>query len=173
LTLSDDEDTAGQVELFLSRFQINQFTRLRSLTLIEVGPDYWEPIVAKLIDLKNLRAFIYDSSTNNDSSAFKIPFVDVVELDKRLSDTYSPILSQLTRLKLSHADYLPSVQLPYLRHLIVGKCKANIMPHICNAAPQLKSIETELQCNQPNVDFSFSFNQLDRLVLEITGEKIF
>jgi hypothetical protein len=173
LTLSDDVDTPGQVELFLSRFQINQFTRLRSLTLVEVGPDFWEPIVTKLIDLKSLRSFIYNSSSSNDSSVSKICYGDVVKLDKRLFDSYGPVLPQLDRLRLSHGDYLPSVQLPYLRHLIIQRCKANIMKHICCAAPQLKSLETELQWDRSKIEFSFPFNQLNRLVLQVTGERIF
>ncbi len=173
LTLSDDEYTPGLVELFLFRFEINQFTRLRSLTLVEVGPDFWEPIMTKLIDLKNLRSFIYDSSGSNDSSASKICYDDTVKLDKRLFDIYGPVLPQLNRLKLSHGDFLSSVQFPYLRHLIIQKCKANIMKHICCAAPQLKSLEADLQCDRSNPEFTFPFDQLTRLVLRITGERIF
>jgi hypothetical protein len=173
LTLSDDEDTPGQVQLFLSHFQINQFTRLRSFRLVEVGPDFWEPIVTKLIDLKNLRSFIYDSSGSIDSWVSKICFDDAIKLDKRLSGSYGPVLPQLNRLRLGHGDYLPSVQFPYLRHLILQECKANIMKHICCAAPQLKSLETELQWDRSKTEFSFSFNQLNRLVLRAKGERIF
>ena len=36
LILSDDKQTPGQISLFLSRFQIRQFTRLQSLKLIEI-----------------------------------------------------------------------------------------------------------------------------------------
>ncbi|CAF3979495.1 unnamed protein product [Rotaria sordida] len=36
LTISDDIDTPGQSELFLSHFQIEQFTRLQSFTLIQI-----------------------------------------------------------------------------------------------------------------------------------------
>jgi hypothetical protein len=172
LTLSDDEYTPGLVELFLSRFQINQFTRLRSLTLAEVGPDFWEPIMTKLIDLKNLRSFIYNSCSSSNSSASKIRGSDVTKLDKRLFDSYGPVLPQLNRLKLSHGDFLSSVQFPYLRHLTIGQCKANIMKHICCAAPQLKSLEADLQCDRSNPEFTFPFDQLNRLVLRIEGENL-
>jgi hypothetical protein len=143
------------------------------LTLVEVGPDFWEPIMTKLIDLKNLRSFIYDSSGSNDSSSSKICYDDAVKLDKRLFDSYGPVLPQLNRLKLSHGEFLSSVQFPYLRHLIIQKCKANIMKHICCAAPQLKSLETNLQCDQSSIEFIFPFDRLTRLVLRITGERIF
>lgn len=62
LILSDDENTPG-VELFLSRFQINQFTHLQSLRLIDIDPDFWEIIITKLIELKNLRSFSFISPT--------------------------------------------------------------------------------------------------------------
>ena len=55
LTLSDDKETPGLVGLFLSRFQIHQFTRLRALTLIENGPQFWVNIINQLVNLKNLR----------------------------------------------------------------------------------------------------------------------
>ncbi|CAF1183551.1 unnamed protein product [Adineta steineri] len=37
LTLSDDHDTSGQIEIFLSLFTTHQFTRLQSVTLIKVS----------------------------------------------------------------------------------------------------------------------------------------
>lgn len=169
LTLSDDECTPGQVELFLSRFQINQFTNLRSLTLVEVGSDFWESIITKLIDLKNLRSFFYDSSNRTDTCVNKLSYDDIVVLDKQLFNSYSPILPQLNRLKLSHGDFFSSVQFPYLRHLILKDCKIDILKHICSAAPQLKSLQIELKYYQSCTEFCFLFDQLNRLVLRING----
>src|SRR3954470_16937943 len=37
LTLSNDHRTAGQISLFLSLFDIHAFTRLRSVTLIQIN----------------------------------------------------------------------------------------------------------------------------------------
>ncbi|CAF4670363.1 unnamed protein product [Rotaria sp. Silwood1] len=39
LTLSDDNKTPGEIRLFFSLFNINQFTRLLSLTLLEINED--------------------------------------------------------------------------------------------------------------------------------------
>jgi len=172
LTLSDNELTPGQVELFLSRFQINQFIRLRSLTLIDVGPDFWEAIVTKLIDLKNLRSFFYDSSSKTDAWISRISYDNVNVLDKRLFNSYSSVLPQLNRLKLAHGDFLASVQFPYLRHLIIKECKPDIIKHICCVAPQLKSLETEFRYDELDTELSFPFSQLNRLILRIGGKKL-
>jgi hypothetical protein len=172
LILSDNEDTPGQVELFLSRFQINQFTRLRSLTLVDVGPDFWEPIVTKLIDLKDLRSFLYDAPNRSDSWISKIAYEDITELDKQLFNSYGGVLPQLNRLKLSHGDFLASVQFPYLHHLIIKGCKSDIIKQICCAAQQLKSLKTEFRHYQSNTEFSFPFAQLNRLVLQIEGKNL-
>jgi hypothetical protein len=172
LTLSDNELTPGQVELFLSRFQINQFIRLRSLTLIDVGPDFWEAIVTKLIDLKNLRSFFYDSSSKTDAWISRISYDKVNVLDKHLFNSYGSVLPQLNRLKLSHGDFLVSVQFPYLRHLIIKECKLDIIKHICCVAPQLKSLETEFRYDELDTELSFPFSQLNRLILRIGGKKL-
>lgn len=170
LTLSDDEETPGQVERFLSRFQINQFTRLRSLTIIDVGADYWEEIMTKLVDLHELCSFIYEPTSTIHSWLCEISDENVTELDQRLFHSYAPVLPQLNRLKLSHGDFLGSVQFRSLRHLIIRKCRSDILQRISHAAPQLKSLELALECNLSNNEFHFSFEQLNRLILRIEGK---
>ncbi|CAF1310268.1 unnamed protein product [Rotaria sordida] len=172
LILCDNENTPGQMELFLSRFQIDQFTCLRSLTLIDIGPEFWEPIVTKLNSLKNLRSFLYISSTKIDSWITNISDDEVTELDKRLSDIYGPILPQLNRLTLSHGDFLESIQFPYLHHLTIERCKVDIIKYICFAAPQLKSLSTGFRYNKSNTEFIFPFGQLNRLTLRIGGSSV-
>ncbi|CAF1504941.1 unnamed protein product [Rotaria sp. Silwood1] len=169
LILCDNENTPGQAEIFLSHFQIDQFTCLRSLKLIDVGPDFWEPIVSKLNGLKNLRSFLYISSTRIDSWISNLPDDEVTQLDQRLFDSYSSILPQLNRLTLAHGDFFKSVQFPYLHHLTIGRCKADIIRHICYAAPQLKSLKADLRCNESTMEFIFPFGQLKRLTLTIEG----
>jgi hypothetical protein len=171
LTLSNNEDTPGQVELFLSRFQINQFTSLRSLTLIDLGPDYWQSVITRLVDLKNLRSFMY-ISTDTDSWICQIPSNDLTSLDLCLFDNYRPMLPQLTRLRLSHGNFLASVQFPYLHHLIHQQCTDVIIKHISYAAPQLKSLETKFRHTKSSTGFIFQFGQLNRLILRIEGENL-
>ncbi|CAF3031780.1 unnamed protein product [Rotaria sp. Silwood2] len=148
------------------------FTCLRSLTLIDIGPDFWESIVTKLQGLKYLRSFLYISSTRIESWVSNISDDEVTELDKRLSDSYCPILSQLNRLALSHGDFLGSVQFPCLHHLTLGRCNIDIIKHILHAAPQLKSLNTNFRYNKSTTEFIFPFGKLNRLTLKIEGSSV-
>ncbi|CAF3347964.1 unnamed protein product [Rotaria socialis] len=172
LTLCDNEIVPGQIGLFLSRFQIDQFTCLRSLTLLDIGPDYWEFIMTKLHDLKLLRSFLYITSNKTDSWIAKMSYKEVTQLDARLFDSYSSMLSQLNRLKLSHGDFLESVQFPDLIHLSIGRCTTSLMKHLCSAAPRLKSLTIDFRNNEPNAEFIFPFHQLNRLSLKIEGQTV-
>jgi hypothetical protein len=171
LTLSNNENTPGLVELFLSRFQINQFTRLQSLRLIDIGPDLWENIITKLVELKNLRSFLFSSPDRNDSWISTLSKGDVTRLDQKLFDSYAPVLPQLYRLRLCHGDFLKSIQFPHLRHLILERSKVGIIKHICSVAPQLKSFDTTLFIyDWSHIELFNPSTQLTRLVLRIEGE---
>jgi hypothetical protein len=170
LTLSDDEDTPGLVELFLSRFQINQFTRLQSLILIEIGPDYWENIMTKLVELKNLRSFLYFSENPGSSWVTFEPRNDLTELDRRFFDSYAPILPHLRRLRLCHGDSLKSIRSPDLRHLILGRSSVEIIKHLCCAAPLLKSLDTTFIHDQFTTELIYQAPLLNRLILRIEGK---
>jgi hypothetical protein len=61
LILSDDKDTPGQSELFLSYFQIDEFINLQSLTLIQIEQKSFEVINASLNKLDNLRSLLLNS----------------------------------------------------------------------------------------------------------------
>jgi hypothetical protein len=170
LTLSDDEGTPGLVELFLSRFQINQFTRLQSLRLIEIGPDFWEIIITKLVELKNLRSFLFFPSNRDDKWICNLSGHELTQLDIRLFDSYAPILPQLYQLRLCHGDFLKSVQFPQLRHLILERSSVDIMKHVCSVAPKLKSLDTSISDNVLTEEFIYPLTQLNRLVLRIKGK---
>jgi hypothetical protein len=170
LTLSNDQDTPGLVELFLSRFQINQFTRLQSLRLIEIGPDFWETIIINLVELKNLRSFSFFPSNRTDAWVCNIPSKDVTQLDQRLFDSYAPLLPQLYQLRLCHGDFLKSIQFPHLRHLILERSSADIIKHICSVAPELNSLDTSFSDNELSAELIYPLTQLNRLVLRIQGE---
>ena len=57
LVLSDDDYTPGLIDLFLSRFQVDQFIHLQMLSLISIGLDLAKIIVPQLVHLKHLRTF--------------------------------------------------------------------------------------------------------------------
>jgi hypothetical protein len=165
LTLSDDEETPGLIELFLSRFQINQFTRLQSLRLFDIGPDFWEIIITKLVELKNLRFFSFFPSNRSDAWVCKLPAKDLKPLDKNLADTYAPVLPQLYQLRLCHGDFLKSIQFPCLRHLVLDRSSVDIIKHICSVAPELKSLDTSFSDDMLTTELIFPFTRLNRLVL--------
>jgi hypothetical protein len=170
LTLSDDEMTPGLIELFLSRFQINQFTRLQSLRLFEIGPDFWEIIMTKLVGLKNLRSFSYFPSNRIDPWICNLPPDDVTLLDKCLSDKYAPVLPQLYQLRLYHGDFLKSIQFPHLRHLVLDQSSVDIIKHICSVALELKSLDTRLSTNDLGTELIFPFPQLNRFILRLQSK---
>ncbi|UJR19351.1 hypothetical protein I4U23_022480 [Adineta vaga] len=58
LTLSDDDSTPGQVDIFLSLFKDGQFTRLQSLTLIKV-PAYRLEMVFRKFNKTSLTSFSF------------------------------------------------------------------------------------------------------------------
>ncbi|CAF2910771.1 unnamed protein product [Rotaria sp. Silwood2] len=83
LTLSDDDETPGQIVYFLSIFRISQFTRLRSLTLFEID-DYHLSIILKDIKALELNSLsIYskkDYSQGNTNVADLLPVTSLPRL---------------------------------------------------------------------------------------------
>ncbi|CAF4693444.1 unnamed protein product, partial [Rotaria magnacalcarata] len=69
ITLSDDNDTCGQSEIFLSRFQIDQFVKLRSLTLIRIELKSLKYINLHLHKLDQLVSLTCDLTLNDSSFA--------------------------------------------------------------------------------------------------------
>ncbi|CAF3570491.1 unnamed protein product, partial [Rotaria sp. Silwood2] len=61
LILSDEKDTSGQSELFLSHFQINQFINLQTLILIQIEKKSLEIINLHLNKLHYLRSLFLNS----------------------------------------------------------------------------------------------------------------
>jgi hypothetical protein len=173
LTLANDEDTPGLVELFLSRFQINQFTRLQSLRMIEIGADFWENIITQMAELKHLQSFCYFPSNRSDRWINKLSSDDVTQLDISLFNKYAPLLPQLYKLRLCHGDYLNSVQLPHLYQLVVERSTIELMKYICTVAPQLRSLVTSFSDDVLITDLTFPFPHLNRLVLNIEGKIFF
>ena len=173
LTLSDDEMTPGLIKLFLSHFQITQFTRLRSLTLIEIGPDFWKNIVSELIELKHLRSFSVFPSNRTSEWVSNMLDDDETQLDEDLFNSYAPVLPQLDKLRLSHGDFLGSIAFPQLRHLILERSSHNIINHICSVAPQLKSLDTTYLDRVLTRELLNPLLQLNRLNLRIDSKTLY
>ncbi|CAF3991432.1 unnamed protein product [Rotaria magnacalcarata] len=146
ITLSDDNDTCGQSEIFLSRFQIDQFVKLRSLTLLRIELKSLKSINLHLHKLDQLLSLTYDLTLNDSSFA---------------------IFQQGQRIKFSRGstDLLSGMPLSHLHHLTIVQCSFKTFLIICNLARQLKTLDIELIGCPPNAVLQFEFVQLTRLIL--------
>ncbi|CAF4318804.1 unnamed protein product [Rotaria sp. Silwood2] len=125
-----------------------------------------------MVELKNLRSFFYTQPNRVNSWISDITGNDLDQLDSRLFNIYGPILPQLCRWKLSHEDFLNSIQFPQLQHLILERSSIDIVKHISSVATQLKSLETKFALNNSTTKFISPLTQLKRLVLKIEGSTI-
>ncbi|CAF4067704.1 unnamed protein product, partial [Rotaria sordida] len=118
LILCDSDDTSGQSELFFSYFQIEQFIRLQSLTLIEIEFKSLEFIFYNLSKLKQLRSFSFDASTiRHTYGPMNLNFGNKLQqINSILIHTYVQILPQLKFLYLNGGWVLDSIPLSNLQY---------------------------------------------------------
>ena len=169
LILSDDENTPGLISLFLSRFQIHQFTCLRTLWLIDIGPDFWTDIIPQMIKLKHLRSFFFDLSYPDNSSICNLSQTEVAQLDRALIYSYSPVLPQLYQLRLNYGHFPKTRMLSHHRDLIFGRLNIHEIKNICSITSQLRSLDVSLSIESLSTDLIPPMSQLSRLSLQIWG----
>jgi len=172
LTLSDDNDTPGQSELFLSRFQIEEFIHLRSLTLFNIELESLESIFFQLDQLKQLSSFSFnaDSITRKYSTPSYDYSSELERINPIILDAYTRVLPHLNRLELSNAFGLIEIPLSQLRHLKVTKCWHDELNRIIEYSPHLVSLDVCLELENPNMTISLIPSQLTRLRLIIQSE---
>jgi hypothetical protein len=172
LTLSDAIDTPGQSKLFFSHFQIEQFTHLRSLTLIRIEFQSIEGIFSNLDKLKQLISLSFNThtithkyltSTYDYSSEFR-------RLNSIICNTYTRVLPQLNRLHLSSAFSLECIAFTQLRYLKIIKCWHDELAEIIESAPYLQSLDVCLELENPNMEITLASSQLTHLRLKIQSE---
>jgi hypothetical protein len=130
LTLSDSDDTPGQTQLFLSFFSMNQFTRLRALTLVEIDDESR----SLFIDLHELESLIS------------------LELELKFYLPYHKIAPQIKRLILndpigSYFNVKTSIfgnSLPHLDHLTLPYCSCTQLRQILYLIPTLRLFKTSI-----------------------------
>jgi len=172
LVLSDDKDTPGLSELFFSRFQIEQFTQLQSLTLIEIEFESMESIFRNFHQLNRLRSF----SFNVELTRKKYPtrrdyYLNMFDqIDSLSFNAYTRVLPQLTHLYLNNGNVFRSIALSHLHHLKLDKCTPNELEIIFQNAPQLQSLDICLERKTQEIDIPLPSSQLTRLNLKIIGE---
>jgi len=172
LTLSDADNTPGQSELFFSCVQLESFTQLQSLRLLEIEFESLEAIFTNLYKLVHLRALSFDIGTIK----YKYPqwtynySNKLSQLNSILSDVYSQIIPDLNHLSLNSGTVLKSILLPNLRHLKLTNCSLDELETIFQNAPQLKSLHICLKLNGLQFQPIFPSVKLTQLILIIEGE---
>lgn len=162
LTLSDGNDTPGLSMLFLSHFRLEQFTRLRSLTLIDIEYNSLKLIFSDLHKLVQLRAF----SLNEES--IRYPHLQLCSGSFSFIGTSIDKLPLLNRLQLQYVPTVASLSLSNLQHLKVARCLSSELKMIFQHFSRLRSLSTCLYLREQDLDIPIPPNQLIKLALQIT-----
>jgi hypothetical protein len=172
LTLSDDIDTPGQSELFFRRFRIEQFSHLRSLTLVKIEFESLKDIFSNLDKLEQLTSLSFEvySITHKYLPSCNSIGTQSRQLRTILLDPYTRVLPRLTRLCLSNGFDLGCIPILQLRHLKLASCQQNELKNIIQRAPFLESLDVNLALEHPNMKITLASSQLTRLRLTILGE---
>lgn len=125
LKLSDEISTCGQINAFLSLFSLNEFSHLRSLTLIKDEQNETKRLESTLSSLSNLCYFRYDSRNINDTILSTLPLSNLRKLDVR-------DLSACTLL---------AQKLALITHLTVSTCVLYDLNKFFKYAPMLKYLK--------------------------------
>ncbi|CAF4814917.1 unnamed protein product [Rotaria sp. Silwood1] len=153
LTLSDDVNSPGLVEKFLSRFTMNEFVRLRSLTLIQIdNEEFMNQILISIADHTSLVNFSSIKIINTDETYGDI-FVELI-----MSVLAKPSLRKVY-FELSYgrgtSNPLPWLEQCSFRHMIFkGNCSVSFVRNIFVYAPQLETFEA----NDFNFDEEIDLN---------------
>jgi hypothetical protein len=154
LTLSNDEETPNQTELFFSLFNIEQFINLRSFDIISVHTN----AIKRLSNLHKLKYL----------SSLKLPSLPK-PYDIRLDSVVQNLLPQLRQLLVHDTNYLLTNQLPHLRHLTLTYCHCVHVSTIFHHASKLHSLSITITLDG-STDWSSkmpSLTDLSRLTLKI------
>jgi len=172
LILSDDIDTPGQSELFFRRFRIEQFSHLRSLTLVKIEFESLQNIFSDLDKLDQLISLSFEvySITHKYLPSCSSMGIQSRQLHKILLEPYKRVLPRLTRLCVSNVLDLRCIPLLQLRHLKLASCTQDELKNIIQHAPVLESLDVGFELEHQNVKITLASSQITRLRLKIVGE---
>ncbi|CAF1113152.1 unnamed protein product [Adineta steineri] len=137
LKLSNDDYTFNQIEIFLTQFNIHEFSRLRSLILIEIEEEYLEPILEN-INIHSLISFSLSVKKLEDQYRKKtaelltslvtqtnLLKLEVKTIYARLEEIVWPNQSTIRHLKIDQLITIDEIcqilqSLPNLRILVIG-----------------------------------------------------
>ena len=159
LTLSDDLTTPGQIQLFFNRFNLQDFTNLRSLTFLSVTNEDINPILSDLPKLKQLTSLITGCRSSTPLSLGQI-------LNQ---------LKYLENLSVSHGDIFDhNVTLPLhnLKVLNAGICDFLELRRLQVIVPSLISLKINLQAKHQLrlLSYKHIWSSLERLDLTLNGK---
>ena len=169
LTFSNDIHI---VEVFFTRFRIEEFTRLSSLTLMQSHFQQLRSTIGNLHKLEGLHSLSFDTAkvrcqydARNIDCKHRFLDEDIISWNFRMENS-------LRRAHLQSNDlrFRQNVHLPRLVHLKITQCPADHLCTVLRQAPRLRSLEV---CVSPNTyynDFNLQSNQLLRLVLKVEGK---
>ena len=172
LILSDDDDTPGQSELFLSHFRIKQFVHLQSLSLFQIEIDKLELIFSDLYNLNQLRSFSFQAKNSRSKYPSWIYNYEsmITQLNQIILKHYIQVLPQLNRLSVSEGTTLSTMSLPHLRCLLLAECTVDDLQIILTQMPKLISLNVCLNGDTSNLECLYPSSQLNRLTLTINSE---
>lgn len=160
LTLADDESRAGFVDLFLSKFSLDAFTSLRSLTLKHINDDVMmNRILLPMVDQQSL------------SKCSSLKIINSAEsYDDVVVEIITSILTKST-LREVHFDLsysrttsnpLPWLELSSIQLLTFsGMCTVNFIRNILTCVPELKSLTMDDIDFDDEVDLNDARNPVD------------
>lgn len=170
LTLCDDINQNGQSELFFTHFRIEQFTQLRSLTLINIDKYFLEYLFPNLNQLQHLCSFSFDT-TDEYLKIDKNYRLHFNEVKSTLLKTCTRLLSQLNQLTLFNIQEISFGTASRLRHLKVSECSTIELKRIHSELPKLESFDACLQGDITHIEHLSSLSHLTRLTLAINGKE--
>jgi hypothetical protein len=160
LTLSDNFQTPGQVRLFFTRFNLQNFLHLHSLTLLSITNNDLSFILSDLPKLTDLKRFITECRSSQ-------PLL----LGQILNQ-----LKSLEHLSVSHGDIFDhtiAFPLHNLKILNAGLCDFLELRRLQLIVPSLIFLKINLQANHQLqlLENSKIWSLLERLDLTLNGKK--
>ena len=185
LQLSNN-DTCGQIQTFLSFFSLNDFSNLRSLTLIDTEKDNDNQIKIMLPYLSNLR---YLSYANNVFKQSKLSTILPLPSKTETSELYSTSINGITSLTISigflHELYHLFKYAPMLKYLkidllpqalqenkwclnnVKANCLRQLIVHRCTVTFETLEMFLKLMPNLTNLTISANYDRDRRLDVKL------
>ncbi len=175
LTLSDDDETPGQIQYFLSLFRVSYFTQLHSLTLIEIDDCYLSIILKDIktcllnsLTIHSQRDYSQNNTNSNDFSSV-ISLLTLRKLDLKLPNFDLSTLLWPVECRIQHLEidcrtldqYYNIVRhLPNLKVFVVGQLDEKMNDGTIAKPDDLESFR-QLYC------LTLKYCNIDMIILEL------